>query len=95
MKRLIDHYLKAWKQDPKHKALLIRGARQVGKTYSIRTLGACFEELVEINLEMNPECLNLSALCLLHRLSQTNASWGMDHMGHQPSAALLMRGWSF
>jgi len=55
MNRLIDHHLKAWKQDPKRKSLLIRGARQVGKTYSVRTLGASFEEMVEINLEMNPE----------------------------------------
>ena len=55
MKRLIDHYLKKWKQDPLRKALLVRGARQVGKTYSIRALGSSFEELAEINLELNPE----------------------------------------
>jgi len=35
--------------------LLLRGARQVGKTYSVRSLGESFEELVEINLELNPE----------------------------------------
>ena len=35
--------------------MLLRGARQVGKTYSVRSLGESFEELVEINLELNPE----------------------------------------
>lgn len=33
----------------------MRGARQVGKTYSIRMLGSTFEEFVEINLEMRPD----------------------------------------
>lgn len=55
MKRLIDHHLRAWRESPRRKALLIRGARQVGKTYSVRALGRAFDELVEINLEMNPE----------------------------------------
>lgn len=54
MKRIIDHYLQEWKQQDDHKSLLIRGARQVGKTYSIRNLGQSFEELVEINFEKNP-----------------------------------------
>lgn len=55
MKRIIDHYLQEWKQLDDHKSLLIRGARQVGKTYSVRNLGQSFEELVEINFEKNPE----------------------------------------
>jgi uncharacterized protein len=55
MKRLIDHYLQGWKKSPSRKALLIRGARQVGKTFSVRSLGESYEELVEINLELNPE----------------------------------------
>ena len=59
MKRLIDHHLRDWKQRKNHKSLLIRGARQVGKTYSVRSLGESFEELVEINLEMNPEYIDV------------------------------------
>ena len=55
MKRLIDHYLLAWKQQRNRKALLIRGARQVGKTFSVRALGQSYDELVELNLELNPE----------------------------------------
>jgi hypothetical protein len=59
MKRLIDSYLREWKQHPDRKALLLRGARQVGKTYAVRTLGQTFDELVEINLELNPEYGNV------------------------------------
>lgn len=55
MKRLIDYHLQEWKQHPGRKALLLRGARQVGKTYSVRSFGQSFDELVEINLERNPE----------------------------------------
>lgn len=54
MKRIIDHYLGEWKQRTDRKALLLRGARQVGKTYAVRELGKKFDELVEINLELNP-----------------------------------------
>jgi len=39
MKRIIDHYLGEWKQRTDRKALLLRGARQVGKTYAVRELG--------------------------------------------------------
>ena len=55
MKRLIDSYLRDWKRRPDRKALLLRGARQVGKTYAVRVLGESYDELVEINLELNPE----------------------------------------
>jgi predicted AAA+ superfamily ATPase len=55
MKRTIDKALESWKQDPKHPVLLVRGARQVGKTYSIRKLGESFENLFEVNFEENDE----------------------------------------
>jgi len=55
MKRLIDHHLQNWKDDPERKSLLLRGARQVGKTYSCRQLGQSFEQFVEINFEINPQ----------------------------------------
>lgn len=55
MKRIIDHYLQEWREQPKRKALLLRGARQVGKTFSVRALGETFDEFVEVNLEMRPD----------------------------------------
>ena len=55
MKRAIDKAFLEWKQDPQRKTLLLRGARQVGKTYSLRELGKTFNHFVEINFEENPE----------------------------------------
>jgi hypothetical protein len=52
MRRLIDHYLLEWKQSPYRKALLLRGARQVGKTYAVRQLGKTYKSFVEINFEI-------------------------------------------
>ena len=34
-RRKIDEYLKNWKTDPAHKPLIVKGARQIGKTESI------------------------------------------------------------
>jgi predicted AAA+ superfamily ATPase len=51
MKRLVDHYLNIWKISKYRMPLLVRGARQVGKTFSVRALGATFKNCVEINLE--------------------------------------------
>ena len=51
MKRIIDYHLRSWKNDPYRKPLLVCGARQIGKTFSIRNLGTSFEHFVEINLE--------------------------------------------
>lgn len=50
-KRIIDFHLDHWKTDPFRKPLLLRGARQVGKTYAVRRLGQQFKSFVEINFE--------------------------------------------
>lgn len=50
-KRIIDFHLIQWANDPFRKPLLVRGARQVGKTYAIRKLGRQFKSFVEINFE--------------------------------------------
>lgn len=52
--RLIDNYLKEWVLRPARKPLLLRGARQVGKSTAVRQLGKQFENFVEINLEKQP-----------------------------------------
>jgi uncharacterized protein len=53
MKRLIDYYLYEWKNRSTRKPLILRGARQVGKTHAIRELGKTFPTFIEINLEFN------------------------------------------
>ena len=55
MKRMIDANLEAWAAEKTPKPLLLRGARQVGKTYAVRKLGHRFEHFAEINLDENPE----------------------------------------
>lgn len=47
--RTIDSELLAWKEDPARKPLLIRGARQVGKTAAVRNLAQYFEHFIEID----------------------------------------------
>ncbi len=55
MKRFVDHFLDIWKTSPLRKPLLLRGARQVGKTYTARAFSKKFSSFVELNLEFNPE----------------------------------------
>ncbi|MFA6527056.1 MAG: ATP-binding protein [Candidatus Babeliales bacterium] len=59
MKRTIDYFLLEWKQREGRKPLLLRGARQIGKTHAIRTLGKSFPDFVEINLELNEKARNI------------------------------------
>lgn len=53
--RSIDNYLLEWKKDKNHKPLLLRGARQVGKSSAIRQLGRTFKYFVEVNFERDKE----------------------------------------
>ena len=53
--RLIDSSLNHWMHSDYHKPLLVRGARQVGKSWAIRHLGKSFKFFIEINFEKNPE----------------------------------------
>lgn len=50
-KRHIDSYLADWKNSVNLKPLLIRGARQVGKSSAVQNLGKSFRYFIEINLE--------------------------------------------
>ena len=53
--RIIDTYLQEWAKSQYHKPILLRGARQVGKSSAVRHLGKSFKNFVEINFEKNPE----------------------------------------
>ena len=54
LKRKIDDELLRWKHREHRKVILLRGARQVGKSSAVRQLGKSFEHFVEINLEKQP-----------------------------------------
>ena len=53
--RIIDQHLNEWAAQPDHKPVLLRGARQVGKSTAVRHLGQQFENFVEINFEKKPQ----------------------------------------
>jgi len=54
--------LKRWKEKENRKPLVVRGARQVGKSHLVRAFAAeCFENFVEINLETEVDAPSLFA----------------------------------
>ncbi|MCP4290813.1 MAG: ATP-binding protein [bacterium] len=56
MKRTALKFLSEWTRSSIRKPILLRGARQVGKTHLVRQLAKLeFEQLVEINFEKNPD----------------------------------------
>ena len=55
MKRTVMQQLIDWKQDEQRKPLLIQGARQVGKTWLMRTFGKeHFRNVVYLSMDQNP-----------------------------------------
>jgi predicted AAA+ superfamily ATPase len=71
IKRNIDQVLLSWKTDTDRKPLLIRGARQVGKSSSIEHFGSHFDHFVTVNFERNKQIqtifdgdLDVKEICL-------------------------------
>jgi predicted AAA+ superfamily ATPase len=58
LNRKIDRYLQNFISNSQN-ALLITGARQIGKTYSIRELGKQFKSFIEINFIETPDAVEL------------------------------------
>jgi len=70
IQRKVDKALELWKAEARRKPLLIRGARQVGKTLTVRQFGKEFDSFIEINFEEAPRLkelfsgeLNPTAIC--------------------------------
>ena len=62
MYRIASNYIKEWKERATRKPLVIRGARQVGKSFLVRLLAReAFANLVEINFERLPDVASLFA----------------------------------
>jgi len=56
MDRKIMGYLQAWKENPHRKPLILQGARQVGKTWSILEFGRThYDNVAYFNFETNPK----------------------------------------
>jgi predicted AAA+ superfamily ATPase len=75
--RKIDNELQLWAKKSNRKPLLLRGARQVGKSSSVRNLAKNFQYFLEINFEKDAEARkifengNLSPQILCEKLSAT------------------------
>lgn len=71
MKRFIDQELMNWKDSRRRKPIILRGARQVGKTFSLKQFGeSFFDNVAIVDLERNPgwHCifngdLNVKRIC--------------------------------
>ena len=56
LKRDALEYLKKWKNDPERKPMVLRGARQVGKTWLMKEFGKnCYENYVYFNFDEEDE----------------------------------------
>ena len=56
LKRKFYFFLKEWKKSKKNECLLVKGARQIGKSFIIRKFGMeNYENYIEINFEESPE----------------------------------------
>jgi predicted AAA+ superfamily ATPase len=58
LKRKIDRYIQQY-YERSHNALLITGARQIGKTFSIRQFGKSFKSFIEINFIDSPDAVKM------------------------------------
>ncbi len=58
-RRKIDRQLHEWKESKRRKPLLVRGARQVGKSRSVRNFGGEFKYFIEVNFESREELKNI------------------------------------
>ena len=55
IERNIDGYLNEWRKDKDRKPLIIKGARQIGKTESVRKFGKKYKSYIEINFVDEPK----------------------------------------
>jgi len=53
--RSLNQYLRNWRTNSVRKPLILRGARQVGKTTLIKNFGLDFDQFMHFNLELSPD----------------------------------------
>lgn len=60
LERKIDIFLSDWKSNPKRKPLIVKGARQIGKTESIRAFGRVnYDSVLEMNFMLQKKFRNI------------------------------------
>lgn len=104
MERELLSILKKWQHQRVHIPLLLRGARQIGKTYLIEQFGKiCFDNFININFEESPEFIQcfdtlkvndiISKIQLLSKqhISPGNTLLFLDEIQACPKAIMSLR----
>lgn len=104
MQRTLESELEAWRVSSKRKPLLIRGARQVGKSYLVERFGATkFQNMVTINFELNKDfkaCFGSLApdkiiqsieLLVQQRITPNKTLLFLDEIQQCPQAIMALR----
>lgn len=102
--RIIDSHLEAWARRADHKPLLLRGARQIGKSTAVKHLSKHFTNYVEINFEKQPTYKSLfekdldvkRIVPLISAMSKTPITAGktllfLDEIQDCPQAIMALR----
>ena len=81
LRRKIDKYLHDWKMAPTRKPLIVKGARQIGKTESIRAFGrAHYDSVIEINFVLQKKFVTIfndgyDVATIIKNISLLEPSW--------------------
>ncbi len=84
MKRKIDSFLKTWKDKEKHMPLIVKGARQIGKTYSIiKFANENYKNIIEINFAANEAFMTIfdngyDVQNIVKNISLINPEWNFE-----------------
>ena len=104
MKRDIEQALVAWKNQKNHLPILLRGARQVGKSYLVENFGRkYFDNLLIVNFELDPrlgtcfenlnphEIIQKLSILMRHPIEPTKTLLFLDEIQDCPNAIRALR----
>ncbi len=104
IKRNLLQHLRRWRNKKDHKPLILRGARQVGKTTLVKEFGKEFDTFISLNLERKSDAQAFALadnvkevfefICLQRQLSiNTNSSTLLffDEIQEVPKAVAMLR----
>ena len=90
LKRKLMESLSSWKNGAEKKCLMIRGARQVGKTWLVREFGRQYENYVELNFIENPDYRQIFSSALDIRSLLLNLSTYIPSVKMVPGKTLIL-----